>query len=146
MHIRERSTKQRLTIYSSLAATSNNPYTCIIQNTGTNTYILKPKIFRKIFISEFINLISYQTCIFYVPISAGLLLQTMSNIWCSTVHFFYDCLIVVQLGWKVPAFISVFNQLDAQNLFHNMFYFMPLHVSSTCAHHQEVKIALHSFW
>ena len=41
-------------------------------------------------------------------------------------------------------FISVFNQLDAQNLFHNKFYFMPLHVSSTCAHHQEVKIALHS--
>jgi len=28
-------------------------------------------------------------------------------------------------------FISVFNQLDAQNLFHNKFYFMPLHVSST---------------
>ena len=27
-------------------------------------------------------------------------------------------------------FISVFNQLDAQNLFHNKFYFMPLHVSS----------------
>ena len=27
-----------------------------------------------------------------------------------------------------------------------MFYFMPLHVSSTCAHHQEVKIALHSLW
>jgi len=23
-------------------------------------------------------------------------------------------------------------------------YIMPLHVSSTCAHHQEVKIALHS--
>jgi len=43
-------------------------------------------------------------------------------------------------------FISLFNQLDAQNLFHNKFYFMPLHVSSTCAHHQEVKIALHSLW
>jgi len=43
-------------------------------------------------------------------------------------------------------FISVFNQLDAQNLFHNKFYFMPLHVSSTCAHHQEVKIVLHSLW
>jgi len=42
--------------------------------------------------------------------------------------------------------ISVFNQLDAQNLFHNKFYFMPLHVSSTCAHHQKVKIALHSLW
>jgi len=25
-------------------------------------------------------------------------------------------------------------------------YFMPLHVSSTCAYHQEVKIALHSLW
>jgi len=25
-------------------------------------------------------------------------------------------------------------------------YFMPLHVSSTCAHHQEVEIALHSLW
>jgi len=42
--------------------------------------------------------------------------------------------------------ISVFNQLDAQNVFHNQFYFMPLHVSSICAHHQEVKIALHSLW
>ena len=43
-------------------------------------------------------------------------------------------------------FVSVFNQLDAQNLFHNKFYFMLLHVSSTCAHHQEVKIALQSIW
>jgi len=25
-------------------------------------------------------------------------------------------------------------------------YFMPLHVSSTCVHHQEVKIALQSLW
>jgi len=37
------------------------------------------------------------------------------------------------------------------NLMHKIcftisFYFMPLHVSSTCAHHQEVKIALHSIW
>jgi len=30
-------------------------------------------------------------------------------------------------------FISLFNELDAQNLFHSKFYFMPLHVSSTCA-------------
>jgi len=34
---------------------------------------------------------------------------------------------------------------------HNIFilqyvYFMPLHVSSICAHHQEVKIALHRLW
>jgi len=43
-------------------------------------------------------------------------------------------------------FVSIINQLDAQNLFHNNFYFMPVHVSSTCAHHQEVKIALHSLW
>jgi len=40
--------------------------------------------------------------------------------------------------------MSVFNQLDAQTLFHNKFYIMPLHVSSTCAHHQEVKIALYT--
>ena len=42
--------------------------------------------------------------------------------------------------------LSPFNQLDAQNLFHNEFYFMPLHVSSTCAHHQEVKTVLYSIW
>ena len=54
----------------------------------------------------------------------------------------FDVLLTVHLS----IFISVFNQLDAQNLFHNKFYFMPLHVSSTCAHHQEVKIALHSLW
>ena len=29
-------------------------------------------------------------------------------------------------------------------LFYNRVYFMPLHVSSMCAHHQEVKIVLHS--
>jgi len=46
----------------------------------------------------------------------------------------------------LSIFISVFNQLYAHQLFHNKFYFMPLHVSSTCAHHQEVKIALHSLW
>jgi len=44
------------------------------------------------------------------------------------------------------VFISVFNQLDAQNLFENKFYFMPLHVPSSCAHHQEVKIVLYSLW
>ena len=55
--------------------------------------------------------------------------------------FFY-----VWLAVHLSIFISVFNQLDAQNLFHNKFYFIPLHVSSTCAHHQEVKIVLHSLW
>jgi len=44
------------------------------------------------------------------------------------------------------TFTSLFNQLNAQNLFHNKFYFMPLHVSSICAYHQEVKIALRSLW
>jgi hypothetical protein len=43
-------------------------------------------------------------------------------------------------------FISIFNQFDGKNLFHNKSYFMSLHVSSTCAHHQEVNIALHSLW
>jgi len=41
----------------------------------------------------------------------------------------FDVLLTVHLN----IFISVFNQIDAQNLFHSKFYFMPLHVSSTCA-------------
>ena len=57
------------------------------------------------------------------------------------VLFFYILLTV-----NLSIFISVFNQLDAQNLFHSKFYFMPLHVSSTCDPYQEVKIALHSIW
>ena len=44
-------------------------------------------------------------------------------------NIFLDVLPTVHLS----TFISVINQLDAQNLFHNKFYFMPLHVSSTCA-------------
>ena len=55
---------------------------------------------------------------------------------------FFDVLLTVRLS----IFISIFNQLDAQNLFYNKFCFMPLHVSSTRAHHQEVKIAVHSLW
>jgi len=54
----------------------------------------------------------------------------------------FDVLLTVHLS----IFISVFNQFDAQNLFHSKLYFMPLHVSSTCAHHQEVKLALNSLW
>jgi len=47
--------------------------------------------------------------------------------------------------------ISVYLSQYLTNLVHKIcftisFYFMPLHVSSTCAHHQEVKIALHSLW
>ena len=47
----------------------------------------------------------------------------------ATYYRYFDVLLTVHLS----IFISVFNQLDAQNLFHNKFYFMPLHVSSTCA-------------
>ena len=39
----------------------------------------------------------------------------------------------VLLTVRLSIFISLFNRLDAQNLFHNKFYFMPLHVSSTYA-------------
>jgi len=60
----------------------------------------------------------------------------------ATWQIYFDVLLTVHLS----IFISVFNQLDAQNVFHNMFHFMSLHVSSTCAHRQEVKIALHSLW
>ena len=37
------------------------------------------------------------------------------------------------------------NQLDALN-FIMIVSFMPLHVSNTCAHRQEVKIVLYSLW
>jgi len=42
---------------------------------------------------------------------------------------YFDVLLTVRLS----VFISVFNQLDAQNSFDSKFYFMPLHVLSTCA-------------
>jgi len=53
---------------------------------------------------------------------------------------FFNVLLSVHLS----IFISVINQLDAQHFVLQYVYFMPLHVSSRCAHHQEVKIALHS--
>jgi len=54
----------------------------------------------------------------------------------------FDVLLTVHLS----IFISVTNQLDAQHFCFTKVYFMPLHVSSTCVHHQEVKIALNSLW
>ena len=49
----------------------------------------------------------------------------------TAVFLFFGVLLTVHLS----IFISVFNQLDAQNLLQSKFYFMPLHVSSTCARH-----------
>ena len=60
-------------------------------------------------------------------------------IFSDTYHSFDFLLTVLHLS----IFISVFNQPDAQNLFHNKFYFMPLHVSSTCARNMlryEIKL------
>ena len=53
-----------------------------------------------------------------------------------------DILLTVHLS----IFILEINQLDAHNFCFTVVYFMPVHVSSTCAHHQEVKIALYSLW
>jgi len=55
---------------------------------------------------------------------------------------FFDVLLTVHLS----IFISVINQLDVQNFCFTISLFHTLHVSSACAHHQEVKIALHSLW
>jgi len=52
----------------------------------------------------------------------------------------FDVLLTVHLS----LFISVITQLDTKNLVLQYLHFMPLHVSSTFAHHQELKIALHS--
>jgi len=62
-------------------------------------------------------------------------LQNRLNLICC-----FDVLLTVHLS----IFISVINQLDAQNFCFTISLF--LHVSSICAHHQEVKIALHSLW
>jgi hypothetical protein len=51
----------------------------------------------------------------------------------------FDVLLTVHFS----TFISVFNQLDAQNLFYNKFYFMPLHVSSI---KQILCIKLVKYW
>jgi len=48
----------------------------------------------------------------------------------------------VLLTMRLSIFISVINQLDAQNF---CFTIRLFHVC-TCARHQEVKIALHSHW
>ena len=65
----------------------------------------------------------------------------------SFIIWIQDCIRKIKLiSNNIPLFISVFNQLYAQNLFQAKFHFMPLHVSSTYAHHQEIKIALHSLW
>ena len=45
-----------------------------------------------------------------------------------------------------PYSSQYLTNLKHKILFHNKFYFMTLHVSRTCVHHQEVKIALHSLW
>jgi len=54
----------------------------------------------------------------------------------------FDVLLTLHLS----IFILVFKQIDAKNLFYRKFYFTPLYVSRTCAHHQKVKIALYSLW
>jgi len=46
----------------------------------------------------------------------------------------------------LSIFISVFNQLHAQNFFRIIFISCLTCFEHCCAHHQEVKIALHSLW
>ena len=72
-------------------------------------------------------------CDLFTIANSGRLCDTVIN---------FDVLLTVHLS----IIISVFNQLDAQNLFHNKFDYMPLHVSSTCAYHQEVKVAVKFFY
>jgi len=56
--------------------------------------------------------------------------------------FFFDVLLTVHLS----IFSSVINQLDAQNFCFTISLFHASACSSTCAHHQEVKIVLYSLW
>ena len=44
-------------------------------------------------------------------------------------------------------FISVFNQIDAKKMCFTISFISCLYMfRAPCAHHQEVKIALHSLW
>jgi len=58
--------------------------------------------------------------------------RDIRKLWESRVHT-SDTISDVLLTVHLFIFTSQFKQLDAQNLFHNKFYLMPLHVSSTCA-------------
>jgi len=51
-----------------------------------------------------------------------------------------------KLHYTASGIITPIGVVIGENFFHNKFYFMSLHVSNKCAHHQEVKIALHSLW
>ena len=69
----------------------------------------------------------------------GLIFGNTVRTWGQVGKLFFDVLLTVHLS----IFIAVFNQIDAQNLFHNKFYFVPLHVSSTCARNtkmHEIKL------
>ena len=86
-------------------------------------------------------------CVFLLVVLCVLLWLSCRYCCSCLVCIFSSCIVrIVVAVLCVFLFISVFNQFDAQNLFHNKFYFMSIHVSSTCANHQEVKIALHSLW
>ena len=71
----------------------------------------------------------YLTCVHLVGIKRSDCKNARSGKLQKTPTSNFDVLLTVHL----TIFISVFNQLNAQNLFHNKFYFMPLHVSNTCA-------------
>jgi hypothetical protein len=60
-----------------------------------------------------------------------------------SVFNYFDILLTVHLS----IFISVINQLDAQNvLFNNKFISFLYMFRTPCAYHQEVKIVLYSLW
>jgi len=104
-----------------------------------------------------ISKITFQTLVELYSISSGLTCTDYNLIYRTTVtpnntiyQNFYDNIhIKLQTSFSeiiLCIFILVINQLDAQNFILQYVYFMSLHVSSTCAHHQEVKIVLYSLW
>ena len=59
----------------------------------------------------------------------------------------YSWIFYVLLTVHLCIFISVINQLDAQNFCFTISFISCLYMfRAPCAHHQEVKIALHSLW
>ena len=111
-------------------------------------YVAREYSFAAILLLLFIVLISLVPVLnlLYVYISTFRSMCAVPNmaVFCSSLTSRFPGLLLTYFLNEFEMFISLFHQLYAQTLFHNKFYFMPVHVSGTCAHHQEVKIALHS--
>ena len=94
------------------------------------TECLRLSIIINILISFFFFLYLYVLTVFWVT-------------QCSNVKLL--CFFCCMTGQSFVFYLSHYLTNLMHKICFTVSYFIPLHVSSTCAHHQEVKIALHSY-